>query len=113
MHAAALPRRAKYPPDGRFQTLVRIRDHQFHATQATARQALEKPRPEGLGLRGADVQSNDLPLALGVDCDSNYCRHSDNAAALPLLQVGRVQPEIGPIAGERTVEERMHPLVDV
>src|SRR6187455_828090 len=32
---------------------------------------------------------------------------------LALFEVGRVQPEIGPLAGERTLEEGVHPLIDV
>jgi hypothetical protein len=32
---------------------------------------------------------------------------------LALLQVGRVQPQIRPLAEQRTVKERMNPLVDV
>ena len=35
------------------------------------------------------------------------------AAALAHLEVGRVEPEIGPLAGERALEEGVHPLVDV
>src|SRR5688500_15003077 len=33
--------------------------------------------------------------------------------SLPDLQVGGVRPQVGPLAGERAVEEGVHPLVDV
>jgi hypothetical protein len=32
---------------------------------------------------------------------------------LPDLEVGRVEPEVGPLAGQRALEEVAHPLVDV
>ena len=59
------------------------------------------------------MQPDDLAFAVGVDRHSDYRRHRDDAAALALLQVGRVQPQIRPLAGERPVEERMHALVDL
>src|SRR6202022_338479 len=43
----------------------------------------------------------------------DYCRDRDDAAALALLQVGGVEPQIRPLAGERAVEEGIDTLVDV
>ena len=63
--------------------------------------------------RRADVKADDLPFALGVRGHGDYRRDRDDAAALALLQVGRVQPQIGPLAVERAVEEGADPLVDV
>lgn len=68
--------------------------------------ALEETGPEGLGLPRADVQADDLALAVGIGCHSDYGRNRDGAAALALLEVGGVQPEKGPVASQRTVEER-------
>src|SRR5690242_5596719 len=51
--------------------------------------------------------------AVAVGGDSDYCRHRHDAAALTLLQVSGVEPQIRPLAGERPVEKRMHALVDV
>src|SRR5882762_7354363 len=113
MYAAALPGGAEYPADRRFQPLMGIRDHQRDPPQAASRQALQKARPEGFGLRRADVQPNDLASAIGVDCHSDYRGDRDDAAALALLQVGGVEPQIRPLAGERPVEERMPALVDL
>jgi hypothetical protein len=90
-----------------------IRNHQLHATQPATRQALEKARPERLGLRGTDMQPDDLPLAVGVHRHSDYRSHRDDAPTLTLLQVGRVQPEIRPLASQRTVKECMNPLVNL
>ena len=90
-----------------FQPLMRIRYHQLHPAQASTCQALEKARPERLCLRGSDVQTDDLPLAIGVHRNSYHRRHR---GALALLQVGRVQPQIRLLAGEWPINERMHPL---
>src|SRR5436305_13026946 len=113
MHAAALPARAKHPADRRLQPLMRIRDDQLHPAQTALGQALEEARPEGLGLGRADMQADDLAPALAIDRNRDYRRDRDNATAFALLQVGRVQPEIRPIAGERAIKEGVHPLVDL
>src|SRR4029077_11530578 len=113
MYAAALPGGAEHPADRRFQPLMGIRDHQLDPPQAVSRQALQKARPEGFGLRRADVQPNDLASAIAVDCHSDYRGNRDDAAALALLQVGSVEPQIRPLAGEWPVEESMDPLVDL
>jgi hypothetical protein len=55
----------------------------------------------------------DLAPAIGVHRHSDYRRHRDNSPAFALLQIGRVQPQIRPLAAKRTVEERMNPFVDV
>ena len=90
-----------------------VGDHQFDATQPAPRQALQKARPEGLGLRRADMQPDDFAPAVGVGRDSDYCRDRHDAAALALLQVSRVEPQIRPLAGERPVEEGMDALVNL
>ena len=59
------------------------------------------------------MQSNDLASAVAVRRHGDYCRDRDDAAALALLQIGRVKPQIRPFASQRPVEERMHPLVDL
>ena len=92
---------------------MRVRDHQLDAAQATTDHALEESCPVRLGFARADVQPDDLPLALAVYRHSDYRRHRDDAAAFPLLEIGGVQPKIRPLAGERAVEEGTDPLVDV
>ena len=55
------------------------------------------------GLRWADMQTDDLASAIGVYGYSDYRGDRDDAAALALLQVGGVEQQIRPLAGERPV----------
>ena len=59
------------------------------------------------------MQADDLALAFGVGGHGDYRRDRDDPAALALLEVGRVEPEIRPFAGKRAVEEGVDPVVDV
>src|ERR1700689_673014 len=68
--------------------------------------------PEGLGFRRADAEPDDLAPSFGVGGHSDYRGDRDDASALAHLQVGRIQPQIGPVALERTFEEGLHALVD-
>ena len=52
-------------------------------------------------------------FTLGGNGDGDYGGNRDDAAALAHLEVGRVEPEIRPLAGERALQEGVHPLVDV
>src|SRR5215472_6816523 len=74
---------------------------------------LRKPDQKVSASRRADMQPDDLAPAVGVCGDGDYCRHRDDAAALALLQVGGVEPQIRPLATERPVEEGVHALVDL
>ena len=82
-------------------------------TQAASGQALQEVRPEGLGFRRANAEPDDLAPSFGVGSHSDYRGDRDDASALAHLQVGRIQPQIGPLAIEGTFEERLHALVDV
>jgi hypothetical protein len=64
---------------------VGVRDHELHAGKAATHEALEEGRPEGLRFRGADVETDDLALAVRVDGHGNYRCDRDDAAALALL----------------------------
>jgi hypothetical protein len=54
-----------------------------------------------------------LAAALGVRSHGDYCRDGHDPAALAHLQVGGVQPDIGPFPVQRSVQELADPLVDV
>lgn len=69
--------------------------------------------PEGLGLGRTGAQPDNLSSPVGVDRDGEYRGHAHDAPALPDLQVGRIELDIGPVAGERAVEELADTLVDV
>src|SRR3954466_396590 len=92
LHAASLPARAESPGDRQAKAVVRIRDHQLDTLQPTLDQALDEARPERLGLRRANAETNDLAPALGIDGDGDYCRDGDNTAAFAHFQVGGVEP---------------------
>src|SRR5690606_23045083 len=48
-----------------------------------------------------------------VDANSDYRRRRDDPSALALLEVGGVDPQIGPLALDGPREEGVHPLVDL
>jgi site-specific DNA recombinase len=113
VHAAALPGGAEDAGDRALQPFMGVGDDQLHAAQAALDQTLEEGGPEGLGLGGADVQTDDLAPPLGVAGHGDYRRDRDHPPALALAQVGGVQPEVGPFARQRPVEEGRDALVDV
>ena len=59
------------------------------------------------------MQADNLALTIGVRGHSDYRRDTDDPPALALLEVGGVEPEIGPFALQGAVQEGIHPLVDV
>jgi len=90
LHAAALPGRAEDLANGAFQALVRVRDHQLRAAQATTRQAAQKLDPERFGLAVADGHAQHLAPAVGVDADCDDDRNRDDLVVPPNLHVGGV-----------------------
>ncbi|MCD6072917.1 MAG: hypothetical protein K0S42_3433 [Microvirga sp.] len=95
--------------DGSLETLVGVGDDQLDALEAAAYQTAQELDPEGGGFRLAKPE--DLAAAVLVDAGGDYCRDRHDAAVLADLDVGRVQPEVGPLAVQ--LEERQHARVDV
>ena len=60
MHPTALPAGTKDAGDSEAQAVMSIRDHQLDALEPALDQALQKARPERLGLRGANTKPDDL-----------------------------------------------------
>src|SRR5450755_2612018 len=110
---AALPGGFEDLGDGRLDALVAVADHQLDATQAAPVQAAQELGPEGLGFRVPDLQAEHLALALGVDPHRHYHGHAHDASGLPGLHVGRVDPQVRPVALDLAVEERADPLVEL
>ena len=90
-----------------------VGDHQLHAAQPAPDEAAQELGPEGLGLRRADRHAEHLTPALVVDRDRYGYRHRDDASGLANLHIGRIQPEIGPLALQRPVEEALYLVVDL
>src|SRR3954454_13746285 len=84
-----------------------------HAFGAAAYQTAQELDPEGGGFRLAQTKSEDLAAAVLVDAGGDYRRDRHDAAILADLDVGRVQPEVGPLAVQRPLKERQHAGVDV
>ena len=69
--------------------------------------------PERLRLRRPDAHAEHLTPAVGVDADGDDHRDRDDAAGLPHLHVGRVDPQVRPVALQRPLQERLDPAVDL
>src|SRR5918995_3821974 len=113
MHPAALPGGTQDLRDGGFQTFVGVGDDQLYALQAAAHQAAQKLDPEGGGFRLTQAKPEDLAAAVLVDAGGDYRGDRHDAAILADLDVGRIEPEVGPLAVQRPLEERQHARVDV
>ena len=83
------------------------------APQAANAQGSKELGPECLGLGRADTEADDLTASLGVGGHGDYCGDWYDPSALAHLQIGGVEPEIGPFAGERAVQELADTFVDV
>ena len=90
-----------------------VGDHQLHAAQPAPGQRAQELGPEGLGLRRADRHAQDLAAALVVDGHSHGHRDRDDASGLAHLHVGGVEPQIGPVALQRSIEEAVDLIVDL
>ena len=99
--------------DGGLEPFMGVGDDQLDAAQAAPAQLAQELGPEGLGLRGADLHAEHLAPAVAVDADGDDRGNRDDAAVLADLHVGGVDPQIGPVALDRPVEEGLHLLVDL
>src|SRR3546814_6498009 len=59
------------------------------------------------------MQADDLAPALGVDGHGDYCGNADDPPAFAYLEIGGIEPEIRPFAGERAFQKGMDALVNV
>ena len=110
VHAAALPGGVQHLGDRGLQPFMGVRDHQLDAAQAAPGELAQELGPEGLGLRRrrSSMPSTSrrpsplTPTAMITATETMRPSRRD-------LHVGRVEPDIGPIAFERPVEEGLRP----
>src|SRR5215813_10730074 len=111
--AAALPGRGEDLGHRRLDALMTIGDDQLDAAQATAGELAQEAGPEGLGLGVTDIEAQNLAPAIAIDADRHDHGDWHDATFLANLHVGGVDPKIGPVALDRSVEEGFDPLVDL
>jgi hypothetical protein len=78
-----------------------VGDHQLDAAQSAAGELAHEGGPERLGLGGPDVHAENLTPPVIVDADRDNRRYRDDAAILPDLHIGGVDPQIRPVALDR------------
>ena len=61
----------------------------------------------------ADRHTEYFAPAVTVDTDGDDDGDRDDAAGPPNLYVGRVHPEVGPVAFDRAIEEGLHTYIDL
>ena len=61
----------------------------------------------------SDRHSKHFAAPIGVDPDGDDHRHRDNVMIASDFDVGRVEPDIRPLALDRPCQECLHPLVDL
>jgi hypothetical protein len=105
VHPPALPAGMEHPGDRGFDAFVGIRDHQLDPAQSTAGEATQELGPERFGFGGTECHAQDLAPAVCVDPDGDDHRHRHDPSALAYLQLGGVNPQVGPIAFQRAVQE--------
>jgi hypothetical protein len=62
---------------------------------------------------GADIEPENLAPAVAVDPDRDDHGNRDAATLLAHLHIGRIDPQVGPVAFDRTSKESLHPLIDL
>jgi hypothetical protein len=113
VHAATLPSGVEHLGDGGLDALMGVRDDQLDAAQAAAGELAQERRPECLSLRRSNVHAENFAPAIAVDADRDDHRDRHDAPLLAHLHVGGVDPQIRPVALDRTGEERLHLVIDL
>ena len=111
--AAALPGRGQDSSGGGLDALMRIANHQFHATEAAPDEIAQELGPKGFGFGGTDRHAQHLAPAVGVDAHRERDRHGYDPPALAHLEIGGIDPEVGPFALDRPRQEGVDTLVDL
>jgi hypothetical protein len=113
MKAAALPGRVENLGDRRLQPVVRVGDDELDAAQAALAQAAQESDPEWLGFAVADRHAEHLATTVGVHRHRDDDRDGDDVVVAAHLDVGRIEPEVRPLALDRPRQEGFDTLVDL
>jgi hypothetical protein len=97
VHPASLLAGAQHFRGGRAQALVIIGDDELHAPQAAGRQRPQEVLPERFSFGFTRGKAQNLPPAFGIRSDSHYCGGGNNPSAVAVLDVGCIDPKIGPL----------------
>src|SRR5262249_42738392 len=84
--------------DGGLEALMGVRDHELDASEAAAGEAAQEVGPERLGFGSADRHAEDLAATVAIDAVGDDHRDRDDPAVATYLHVGRIEPDIGPLA---------------
>lgn len=93
--------------------LVGVADDQLDPAQTASRQLAQKLGPDRFSLGCADFQAQNLAPTVGIDPDRDDDGDRDDPPAAPDLEVGGVDPQVGPIPLKRAGEEGFHLAVDL
>jgi hypothetical protein len=92
---------------------MRIGDGELDAAQSPPGQLSKKLSPDCFGLGCADLHAEHFPSAIGVDAHRDDDRDRDDPATAPDLQIGRIDPQIGPLSLDGPVKKGLHLVVDL
>ncbi len=90
-----------------------VRDHQNHSSKPSLHQIPKKRGPERLRLRRPARKTQHFPSSLGVGPYGYDDRRALYLPVLPTLQVGRIQPQVYPLALQGPAQELLHLAVQI
>jgi hypothetical protein len=104
---------APHGADRLLQSHMRIGDHQAHPLEAAFHETAQKGRPEGAILRRADIDPQDLTLALDGDADRDDRRLAGDVPIDADLVIRRIDPHVGILADERPGAEGLDERIEL
>ena len=114
VHAAALPGRAEHLGDRRLDALVRVGDDELHAPAGRAGRACAGSAVQKVSASEGPMSMPSTSRRPSLLTPTATITATETTRPLLLhLHVGRVDPQVGPVALDRAVEEGLHALVDL
>jgi len=92
---------------------VVVGDDQAGSAEPAICERAEELVPEDLCFAGLDGNAETLAAAIQVDRDGHYGRDADDPAATPHLDVGGIEPEVGPFAFKGPAQKCIDPFIDL